>query len=45
VESEKFAIQLSAADKKDVKSKLADEVGTKRIIYIAFGGRSACKTP
>jgi hypothetical protein len=45
VESEKFAIQLSAVDKKDVKSKLADEVGTKRIIYIAFGGRSACKTP
>jgi hypothetical protein len=44
-ESEKFAIQLSADDKKDVKKQLADEAGTKRIIYIAFGGRSACNIP
>lgn len=45
VESEKFAIQLSADDKKDEKRNLADEAGTKRIIYIAFGGRSACNIP
>jgi hypothetical protein len=45
VESEKFAIQLSADDKRDVKGNIADEAGTKRIIYIAFGGRSACNIP
>jgi hypothetical protein len=41
VESEKFAIQLSVADKKDEKMNIAD-VGTKVAIYIGFGGRSAC---
>jgi hypothetical protein len=45
VESEKFAIQLSADDKKDVKRNISAEAGTKRIIYIAFGGRSACNNP
>ena len=44
VESEKFAIQLSVADKKDEKMNVA-EAGTKEAIYIAFGGRSACSMP
>jgi len=44
VEPEKFAIQLSVADKKDEKRNIA-EAGTKRVIYIAFGGRSACSIP
>jgi hypothetical protein len=44
VEPEKFAIQLSVADKKDEKRNIA-EVGTKQAIYIAFGGRSACNIP
>jgi len=44
VEPEKFAIQLSVADKKDEKRNRA-EAGTKRAIYIAFGGRSACSIP
>jgi len=44
VEPEKFAIQLSVADKKDEKMNIA-EAGTKRAIYIAFGGRSACNMP
>jgi len=44
VESEKFAIQLSVADKKDEKMNIA-EAGTKEAIYIAFGGRSACSMP
>lgn len=44
VESEKFAIQLSEADKKDEKRE-GVEAGTKQVIYIAFGGRSACKIP
>ena len=41
VEPETFAIQLSVADKKDEKRNIA-EAGTKQVIYIAFGGRSAC---
>jgi len=41
VEPEKFAIQLSVAGKEDEKKNIA-EAGTKRAIYIAFGGRSAC---
>lgn len=41
VEPEKFAIQLSTADKQDEKRNRAD-AGTKRAIYIAFGGMSAC---
>ena len=44
VEPEKFAIQLSVADKKDEKMNIAD-AGTKQAIYIAFGGRSACTIP
>lgn len=44
VEPEKFAIQLSVADKKDEKMNIA-EAGTKEAIYIAFGGRSACSMP
>ena len=44
VEPEKFAIQLSIADKKDEKMNIA-EAGTKRAIYIAFGGRTACDIP
>jgi hypothetical protein len=44
VEPEKFAIQLSVADKKDDKKNMA-EAGTKQAIYIAFGGRTACNIP
>jgi hypothetical protein len=44
VESEKFAIQLGESNKKDEKRGVA-EAGTKHVIYIAFGGRSACSTP
>jgi hypothetical protein len=44
VEPERFAIQLSVADKRDEKMSIAD-AGTKEVIYIAFGGRSACSTP
>jgi len=44
VEPEKFAIQLSIADKKDAKRNIA-EAGAKRAIYIAFGGTSACSIP
>jgi hypothetical protein len=44
VESEKFAIQLSVADRKDEKRN-GTEAGTKQVIYIAFGGRSACNIP
>ena len=41
VEPEKFAIQLGVASKRDQKMNLADEE-TRQVIYIAFGGRSAC---
>ena len=44
VESEKFAIQLHVADKKDEKLNIAD-AGTKQAIYIAFGATTACNTP
>lgn len=44
VEPEKFAIQLSVADKGDEKRNLA-EAGTKQVIYIAFGGASTCSIP
>ncbi|MGB0035306.1 MAG: hypothetical protein WBP79_07525 [Candidatus Acidiferrales bacterium] len=44
VEPEKFAIQLSVADKKDEKRNVA-EAGATHVIYIAFGGRSACNIP
>jgi hypothetical protein len=43
VEPEKFVIQLSVAGKEDGKRNIA-EAGTKRAIYIAFGGRPACNT-
>jgi hypothetical protein len=41
VESEKFSIQLTSADEKDKKRK-GIEPGTKQLIFITFGGRSAC---
>ena len=41
VEPERFAIQLSVANKFDEKRHIADQ-GTKQVIYIAFGGMSAC---
>jgi hypothetical protein len=41
VESEKFAIQLSISDKKDEK-RGSGEAGTKVLIFLPFGGRSAC---
>ena len=41
VTPERFAVQLSVADKNDEKRNIAD-AGTKQAIYIAFGGRSAC---
>ena len=44
VEPEKFAIQLTVAEKKDEKMHIAD-AGTKRVIYLAFGGRAACNVP
>ena len=44
VEPEKFAIQLSVADKKAERMHIADE-GTKQVIYLAFEGRSACSVP
>ena len=43
VEPEKFSIQLVVLDKKDAKRRYA-EAGTKQVIFIAFGGRSACFT-
>jgi hypothetical protein len=44
VESEKLAIQLGTGDKKDEKRGFA-EVGTKVVIFLPFGGRSACANP
>jgi hypothetical protein len=44
VESEKLVIQLSAADKKDEKSGFA-LAGTKQLIFLPNGGRSACANP
>jgi len=41
VEAEKFALQLGVADKKDEERNMA-EAGTKQVIYVAFGGKSAC---
>jgi hypothetical protein len=41
VEPEKFAIHLQVASKLDQKMNIADE-GTKQVIYLGFGGRSAC---
>ncbi len=41
VEPEKFAVQLSVADKNDQKRNMA-EAGTNQVIYVAFGGRTAC---
>jgi hypothetical protein len=43
VESEKFAIQLSVADRKDEKRNVA-EAGTKLVTYISFGEKTACNT-
>ncbi len=42
VNSEKFAIQLVVANKKDEKMGFA-EAGEKEVFYIALGGASACK--
>lgn len=44
VEPEKFAIQLAATDKGDKKTKGIDP-GTKRLIFLAFGGQSGCTAP
>jgi hypothetical protein len=44
VEPEKFAISLSVASKKDERRHMAD-AGSKQVLYLAFGGRSACDTP
>ncbi len=44
VESEKLAIQLSTGDKKDEKRGFA-EAETKVVIFLPFGGRSACANP
>jgi hypothetical protein len=44
VESEKLAIQLSTANKKDEKRNFA-EAGTKVVIFLPFGGKSACANP
>jgi len=41
VEPEKFSIQLSVSDKNDEKKRFR-EAGTKQLIYITFGGLSAC---
>jgi len=43
IEPDKFAIQMSVADKADEKKHIT-EAGTTRVIYIAFGGASACDT-
>lgn len=40
-ETQKFSIQLSVANKADEKKNLA-EAGTRQVIYIAFGAKSAC---
>jgi hypothetical protein len=44
VAPEKFAIELSVANKKDEKRNIA-EAGSTKAIYIAFGGRAACNIP
>ena len=44
VEPEKLAIQLSVADQKAQRIHTADE-GSKQVIYMAFGGKSACSVP
>jgi hypothetical protein len=44
VEPEKFAINLAVTDKED-KKRIGTEVGTRQLMYIAFGGRSACDVP
>jgi len=41
VEPEKFSIQLSVSGKNDEKKHFR-EAGTKQLIYITFGGLSAC---
>jgi hypothetical protein len=41
VEPENFAIQLAVLDKRDEKRGVA-ESGTKQVILLPFGGRSAC---
>jgi hypothetical protein len=41
---QKFAVQLSIASKEDEKRNAA-EAGTRQVIYIAFGGKSACSAP
>jgi hypothetical protein len=41
VETEKFAIQLTVAGKAHEKRNVA-ELGARQVIYIAFGGKSAC---
>ncbi len=44
VETQKFAIDLGVAGKREEKRNLAEE-GTRQVIYIAVGGKSACGVP
>jgi hypothetical protein len=44
VEPEKFIVDLHVAGKLDQEVYFI-EAGTKEVIYIAFGGESACKMP
>jgi hypothetical protein len=41
IEPEKYAIHLAVLDKRDEKRGVA-EAGTKEVIFLAIGGRSAC---
>jgi hypothetical protein len=44
VEPEKIAIQLGVADNQDEKSNVA-KLGTKQVIFLPIGGKSACGSP
>jgi hypothetical protein len=44
VDPQKFVVQLGVASKQDEKRNVA-EAGTRQVIYLAFGGKSACGTP
>lgn len=44
VEPQKFSIQLAVTSKQDEKL-IGTEVGTRQVVYIALGGKSACSAP
>lgn len=44
VEPQKFAVMLTIASKEDEKRSWA-EAATRQVIYLAIGGKSACRTP